>query len=126
MYFKAILFNDKEIALKIMKSNDPETQKKLGRSVKNFNIDIWNKNAKKIVFRNNYYKFTQNKNLLKILLETSNLLVEASPYDSVWGIKRGLSYKNIGDRSTWQGTNWLGETLTEVRDFIKEGKQLNE
>lgn len=127
MYFKAILFNDKASATKILKAKRPEEQKALGRKVLNFNIETWNINAKKIVFRNNYFKFTQNEKLYKTLLETNDLLlVEASPYDDIWGIKRGIDYKNISDPSTWRGTNWLGEVLTEVREFIKNGNTLNE
>ena len=47
MYNKAILFDDFEIADKIMSTNSPRTQKALGREVQNFNSEIWNSGAKK-------------------------------------------------------------------------------
>jgi len=45
-------------------------------------------------------------------------LVEASPWDKIWGIGLGAGDPLAKDRSTWQGTNWLGEIVTLVRDDI--------
>jgi len=119
MYKKAEFFGDKEIAEKIMQVNDPKTQKMLGRKVSGFNVDEWNKNAKAFVYMGNYHKFIQNPKLLEKLMETKGTtLVEASPYDTIWGI--GLSEDNINifNRDKWRGTNWLGEVLTSLRDDL--------
>ena len=116
---KAKLFGDAETRQKILASCDPKEQKELGRKVKNFNADVWNANAKSIVYEGCKLKFAQNHNLLKTLLETEGtLIVEASPYDKIWGI--GLAEDNplIHDPKNWQGTNWLGEVLTQLRDNL--------
>lgn len=46
--------------------------------------------------------------------------MEASPYDTIWGI--GLS--EVDPRrmypEEWLGTNWLGEVLTKLRDDLME------
>ncbi|MEO1052399.1 MAG: NADAR family protein [Bacteroidota bacterium] len=122
MYGKAVLFGDKEMAVKILEADSPGRQKSLGRKVRNFDANIWNKQCKQIVYDANYAKFTQNENLLKYLLKTKGTtLVEASPVDNIWGI--GLSEDNpkAQNRSTWRGKNWLGEVLTKLReDLIEE------
>ena len=119
MYSKAILFDDKEIAFKILHSTDPKRHRYLGREVKNFSKQIWHQHCKQFAYEANHAKFTQNKNLQKHLAETiGKCFAEASPYDRNWGI--GLSQsnpKNI-DRNNWKGKNWCGEVLEAVRKNI--------
>lgn len=116
---KARTFGDFLIATQVMDTPMPREQKALGRSVKNFNPDVWNAVARDVVFRANMAKFTQHNDLELQLFETRHtLLVEASPYDTVWGI--GLSETDavrVGV-THWRGTNWLGQVITEVRESI--------
>ena len=127
MYMKAVLFGDEIIAAKILEAKSPREQKDLGRKVKNFNKDIWERQCKNIVYNGNYAKFTQNEGLKSALLETKGkTLVEASPYDTIWGI--GLSEENPDSkrRSKWRGKNYLGEILTQLReDILKEEGEKN-
>lgn len=119
MYKKAQLFDDQNSMTKIMSSSSPKEQKKLGRQVVGFDADKWNGVARNIVLIGNYYKFSQNPDLLALLKATgTTTLVEASPYDTVWGI--GLAEDNplALDRATWKGTNWLGEELTKLRNGL--------
>ena len=120
MYNKALLFDDKDIAQEILKNNQPKAIKELGRKVKNFNDGIWDKMKYKIVFKGNYYKFSQNMELITFLLNTKNkVLAEASPYDKVWGIKMKYDDENIENPFCWKGENLLGFALMEARDEIK-------
>ena len=90
MYCKAKLFGDDGVAERIMLCDKPEGHKALGRLVSGFDQMIWNQNAEKIVYWGCYAKFSQNLDLLQALLATGNTeLVEASPYDKIWGV--GLS-----------------------------------
>ncbi len=119
MYKKAEFFGDIETAEKIMSTQDPKIQKALGRKVRGFNIDAWNENAKAFVYMGNYNKFTQNPNLLKKLFNTKGTtLVEASPYDTIWGIGLAEDNPDTLDRRKWRGTNWLGEVLTSLREDL--------
>lgn len=89
MYHKAIVFNDQEIADKIALEPEASKHKALGRMVKGFDNKIWNAKREKTVEDGNWWKFTQPKesDLMKMLLETGDrLLVEASPYDRIWGV----------------------------------------
>lgn len=120
MYNKALLFDDKDIANEILNNNQPKAIKELGRKVKNFNDELWDKMKYKIVFTGNYYKFSQNADLRNFLLSTKNkVLVEASPYDKVWGIKMKYDDENIENPFFWKGENLLGFALMEARDEIK-------
>ena len=120
MYNKALLFDDKNIANEILNTNQPKAIKELGRKVKNFNDEAWDKMKYKIVFTGNYYKFSQNTDLRNFLLSTKNkVLVEASPYDKVWGIKMKYDDENIENPFFWKGENLLGFALMQVRDEIK-------
>ncbi|UKS26722.1 NADAR family protein [Paenibacillus sp. HWE-109] len=122
MYMKASIFEDAEIAGKILASRSPSDQKKLGRNVKNFKADQWQQVCKKIVYDANYAKFTQNPELKHALLATGGTtLVEASPDDKIWGIGLAEEHPHAQNRRTWRGTNWLGDILTTLReDLIKE------
>ena len=120
---KARLFGDKDSERRIMSTSDPSDQKRYGRSVTGFNADKWNNVAKDIVYKASMAKFTQDPELKAILLTTvGTTLVEASPKDNIWGIGLQKDDPRARQRMTWLGKNWLGETLTKVRDqLLKEG-----
>lgn len=123
---KARLFGDSKSRGKIMKTSSPKKQKHLGRSVSNFDTGKWNSVAREIVFKGNVAKFSQNKDLKKILLDTGNkTLVEASPYDRVWGIGLAADDPNATKPSNWRGTNWLGEVLMRVRNELRTENESN-
>ncbi len=74
-----------------------------------------------IVYTGNYAKFTQNPELKEQLLATrATTLVEASPYDRIWGIGLGEDDVRAKNRQTWKGLNLLGEILTRVREALAE------
>lgn len=117
MYSKAILFNDKSTAQLILNSRSPKEQKALGRKVKNFDQARWDRYAKAIVFVGNLAKFSQYPELYDQLVATAGTtLVEASPYDSIWGIGLKQDHPDARQRDRWRGLNWLGFTLTILRD----------
>jgi len=120
MYSKAKFFGDEETAKEIMKSTNPAEQKRLGRKVKNFNTELWNKVCFSIVYKANYAKFSQNPTLKEGLLATEDrILVEASPEDRIWGIGMGVENTGISDPANWQGSNLLGFALTLVKQELK-------
>ena len=120
MAAKASLFGDDEALAAIMESDSPREQKAWGRKVKGFNPDVWNAVAKDVVFRANMAKFTQNRDMWKYMVLTGNdILVEASPTDRVWGVGISEDDPRIYNQDEWQGTNWLGEVLMEVREAIR-------
>lgn len=120
MHQKALFFGDTETAEKIMLTSHPRDQKQLGREVKNFNKDRWDKVNLQIVYKGNYAKFTQNEDLKKQLLETGNkILVEASPYDQIWGIGMGEEENGVDNPINWKGQNLLGWAITLVKQELQ-------
>ena len=117
---KARLFGDKEVEKEIMNTSDPKLMKALGRKVRNFDPQVWDKVKYSIVLNGNYYKFTQNKEMMDFLLSTGDkILVEASPMDTIWGIGLGKDNEKAHNIASWRGKNLLGFALMEVRDEIR-------
>jgi len=118
MYFKALLFNDKDVADEILDAaEDPKKVKALGRLVKGFNQATWDARKFGIVVQANREKFRQNETLRRRLIETGQReLVEASPMDKIWGI--GFTKVNaLRNKARW-GQNLLGKALMQVRDGL--------
>lgn len=123
MAMKADYFNDEGAYKEIMKTNDPSEQKAIGRTVNNFNKEAWDAVSRGYVYNGNIAKFSQNEELKEMLLATQDReLVEASPYDKIWGVGLGVDNPLIEDKTNWKGKNWLGETLMKVRKDLKEKK----
>ena len=113
---KAKIFGDGFTLGLIMTATTPKKQKELVRGVANFNEAVWKRNARDVVMRGNRAKFTQNPEPFGVLMATAGkTLVEASPYDRVWGIGLAASDPRALSRKTWRGENGLGEVLTELR-----------
>jgi ribA/ribD-fused uncharacterized protein len=122
MYGKARLFEDAEAAAHILAADHPRDHKALGRKVKNFDAGAWNRAREKIVMDGNRAKFTQNPDLHEVLLATrGTTLVEASPYDKIWGIGLAATDPRAQDATQWKGQNLLGKILTALRDELIAG-----
>ncbi|XP_045159950.2 uncharacterized protein LOC123525176 [Mercenaria mercenaria] len=119
MYMKAVLLHDDKLAKKILSCQDPRRIKSLGRQTEQFSEDLWVHNCLHVVKEGNIAKYRQNERLKEILFRTYPfVLVEASPYDKVWGIGLSKSEPCAWNEATWEGKNLLGYILTEVRDEL--------
>jgi ribA/ribD-fused uncharacterized protein len=119
MLGKARLFGDAATAEKIMAADHPRQHKALGRKVTPFDDKVWKREREHIVLTGNRAKFTQNDDLRALLLATAGTtLVEASPYDRIWGIGLGANDPRAQDPSQWRGQNLLGYILTRLRDEL--------
>ena len=112
---KAVAFNDPVTFDKIMKEYNPKIIKDLGQQVGNFNQIEWDVIKYGIVKEGNRAKFTQNEKFRKLLQEVNGrTLVEASPYDRIWGVGLKQDDDRILDESKWLGENLLGKAITEI------------
>lgn len=121
MYQKALLFGDMETARKILNEPDPASQQALGRTVQNFDPEIWAQHKLCIVWYGNFLKFSQHDDLRERLKATGNrILAEASPFDLVWGVGLKDDDDRILDPTNWTGQNLLGKVLMSIRALMNE------
>jgi hypothetical protein len=117
---KARLFKDDAKLSEILASTTPKAAKQLGREVQNFDEALWNQHCFAYVVEGNGGKFSQNPALKDFLLSTANqVLVEASPYDRIWGIGMGVSHPDANYPERWRGQNLLGFALMQVRAQLR-------
>ncbi len=119
MWSKAILFGDKATADQILRAGHPSEAKNLGREVKRFDAEVWERERFAIVVAGSIAKFRQHQDLQAFLLGTGKrVLVEASPLDRIWGIGLAATDPKAGDPAQWQGANLLGFALMHAREAV--------
>lgn len=117
---KARLFGDHTRLGAIMATSDPSEQKALGKKVQGFDVEVWESVARDVVMRANLSKFADNPKLrAQLLLTEGTTLVEASPTDRIWGVGLYENDPRVHFRNQWQGRNWLGQVLTDLRGSLQ-------
>jgi ribA/ribD-fused uncharacterized protein len=113
---KARLFGDNASANAILADPSPKQAQAFGRKVRGFDQRRWDEKRFDIVVRGNELKFSQNPEARQRLSDTgSMILVEASPFDKVWGIGMGQEDPRATNPGLWEGRNLLGLALMTVR-----------
>jgi ribA/ribD-fused uncharacterized protein len=121
MFGKAILFKDEEASKKLITSKDPKEAKSIGRTVKDFDEQIWDQHKFTIMCKVLLAKVNQHKIIKDLLLTTQDAtIVEASPLDDIWGIGLGAKKAALVGPSKWKGQNLLGKAWEYVRNEIKK------
>jgi ribA/ribD-fused uncharacterized protein len=119
MAAKARLFGDGEAERLVLASDDPGKAKDAGRRVRGYDEDTWAAHRYDIVVAANAAKFGQHPALADFLRGTGErVLVEASPYDTVWGIGLSAAQPEARRPSQWRGLNLLGFALMDVREHL--------
>ena len=116
MWRKALLMNDNDIAARVLKTPSAKYARQLGRKVSGWDEEKWIQSREQIMIDGLRLKFSQNPQLCEQLLATRDkTLVEASPFDRIWGIGVSASHQNATKPSMWKGLNLLGKALMSVR-----------
>jgi hypothetical protein len=117
---KARLFDDPAGLAAVLAARSPGAAKAAGRKVSGFDEQRWRAARFPLVVAGNLAKFTHHPDLRQFLLNTGDrVLVEASPYDRIWGIGMCPTNPAVGRPSAWRGRNLLGFALMEVRDRLR-------
>ncbi|KAF6802328.1 hypothetical protein CSOJ01_11689 [Colletotrichum sojae] len=87
MYWKAARFRDTDWQARVLATDSPKEQKRVGNGTVGFTAESWDEVKSAVVEAGNIAKLSQNPHLGRKLLETGNrLLCEAASRDRVWGI----------------------------------------
>jgi ribA/ribD-fused uncharacterized protein len=117
---KARLFGDARSEAAVLRAPTPLAAKRLGRAVAGFDEQTWVQHRFDIVVRGSVAKFGAHPALRAFLLATDNaVLVEASPYDRIWGVGLAQTDPRIQQPEQWPGTNLLGFALMKARDVLR-------
>ena len=93
-------------------------QKRLGKSVKNFDLSTWQDAVPAYLETGLMTKFSQVDHCKDFLLSTEGkTLGEANANYSFFGIGMGLRHPDVWDMDLW-GKNLLGQMLMKVRDSL--------
>lgn len=119
MMRKAAFFHDEEIIERMKVANTAKKVKALGRKVKDFDEEAFSAVRAQLMREAVLLKFGQNPELKQMLLDTGDkTLVEASPYDQLWGA--GWDKEQCAAQpGAWPGRNLLGEVLMGVRETLR-------
>jgi ribA/ribD-fused uncharacterized protein len=121
MWLKATFFGDTEVADRIYWLQEPKGVRDLGRLVKGFDQKLWEEVRETVMYETCYAKFSQNDHMKASLLLTGDkILVEASPFDKVWGVGLRPDDPLVLDEKNWKGLNLLGKALMKVRAKLLE------
>lgn len=119
MYKKAVCFGDKDMADKILATDDVAEIKAFGRLVANYNESYWNGVRQIVVFEGLTAKFSQNEDLKAKLKATDNsILAECAVKDRIWGIGLSMNNPDMLQIDKWKGQNLLGYALMMVREWL--------
>lgn len=122
MHRKALLFDDGEVAVRVLDAPSPAAAKALGRQVRGFDEATWRAHRYDVVVAASIAKFGQHAELREYLLGTRRrILVEASPLDRIWGIGLAADDERAARPTRWRGLNLLGFALMKARTVLATG-----
>jgi ribA/ribD-fused uncharacterized protein len=119
MWRKARLFGDSDVERQLLADDSPAVAKRLGRAVRNFRSDVWDRHRFDVVVDGSLAKFEQNERLRRYLLGTGDsILAEANPVDDIWGVGFEATDPQAQNPLRWTGPSLLGFALMRARDRL--------
>merc|ERR1719253_1225785 len=110
---------DAETYAKICVAQSPAAAKALGRRVRDFDCELWDRVVCRVAYHAVYEKFSQSPELRETLLRTGDsLIAEATRNDRIWGIGIDVGDERVLEPSRWAGSNILGWALMSARGTL--------
>ena len=106
---KARLFHDHRLLEFILNTSEPQSHKRIGRSVWGFDNDVWERQRVNTFLARTFPKCLQNPEMKHHRLGTGNkYLAAASPFDQEWGIGFREDDLDARDPHLWRAKNCSG------------------
>ena len=111
---KCLFFKDAASAKKVLNSKTPLESKYALKNIKNFDMETWKTNAKKVCSGGIKAKFAQHHTLQHLLQSTGMKTLVECCEDSLWGTGIPLSASECLNKNKWYNQGILGEILEEI------------
>jgi ribA/ribD-fused uncharacterized protein len=106
---------------RIMRTNNPKSQKTLGRKVPNFDDAVWTTASGVIVVAGCIARAEADDELRKLYFSSEKrVFVEGSASDRVWAVGLNWESDEILDEGNWRGTNRLGKAHSEAARILSD------
>ena len=119
---RAAYFKDTTTSTAILSAKTPNQAKALSYQIKDYDPQLWQPMARLTMQKACSMKFEQNPVLGHKLKQTTGIIVEANPRDTLFSCGLSLHHANLEDQKMWTGKNILGEILCQVRDSLLTNK----
>jgi ribA/ribD-fused uncharacterized protein len=120
MHGKALLFGDRTVASKILRSASAGQARELGRRINSFREDIWEAKRAHVMDEANRAKFMALPELADYLVSTwPAVLLQASALDRVWSAGLDLGDTFLSRPDHWPGLNLVGFSLMRLRERLR-------
>ena len=115
-----MLMGDPHTFREIIASDSPAQVKKLGRMVRPWDQDKWDRAVLTIAREAVRQKFLKVPGLAEVLLSTGDAIVaECTRKDRIWGTGVDMTDTRAKYPSKWPGTNVLGWALMQARSDLR-------
>ena len=120
MMCKAAVFGDYDIYDRLIHAYNPRDCKKLGRQVRNFDVDVWDAVVLTVAEEVVFQKFSKVRDLTPLLMRTGDsVIAESTRGDLNWATGANASDASAEKPWQWRGTNILGWALMQARARIR-------
>ena len=115
---KADFCKDDAAAAKLLYTTSPRDTKDIGSTVEGLAGTDWDQKKNGIMEEILRYKFSNNDELKKQLLDTKTIHLAEAGRDKHWAVGLPINSVDLFTTDKWTGHNWLGKLLASVRTEI--------
>ena len=116
---KAAYFKDWASHKLIMSTRSPRKMKEIGKTIKGYKEDEWEKVCTEVMYQGVREKMLQNQEARELLISTKHSIIgESTSFDVFWSTGVDISDTTANDVKFWVGKNEMGNCLMKVRDEL--------